>query len=250
MPAVVDTPVAYLFDEWTVERVRQARRQMNAEQIAQLVGTLEHLDRAIQSGNRAAVEMILRRCESGPVRACLTDLAAHHLGQLDPEDSGPVTAKPGTVHRRDRPYSELWAMVAPVDTWASSGYRHVKIDDDCFYGINQHRHSHEPVGLLWRHNSAPIALSRRWRVSDSGNLHGEFWLPNTREAQLVAQAAADRIVYPSVGVRFESDWIHPTADEWDPYDDTLDVCVHRWAEVREVSLTDRPLFPTAIEHVW
>jgi hypothetical protein len=251
MPAVLaDTPVANLLDEWTVERVRAARRQATDAELCELVGRLEYLDRAIVADNRAAIENIIMRSTPGPVRRCLADLAAHHLA-LSPIDlwAGPA-AKPDKTQRRDRPYTELAAMVAPVDTWASTGYRHLTIDADAFAGINQNRRSHEPVGLLWRHRSAPIGLSRHWRVDDNGNLHGEFWMPNTREAQLVAAAAADRLIYPSVGVRFESDWVHPLPDEWDPYDGTLDVCVHRWAQVAEVSMTPNPQLPTNIEHVW
>ena len=87
-------------------------------------------------------------------------------------------------------------------------------------------------------------------MDDSGSLHGEFWLPAIREAQLVAQAARDRIVYPSVGVRFDSTWVHPDPDEWDPYTGVLDWCTHTDATVEEVSLTPSPQLPTVIESVY
>jgi hypothetical protein len=77
-------------------------------------------------------------------------------------------------------------------------------------------------------------------------LPGEFWLTNTREAQ----AAADGIVAPSIGVHYMRDRSHPDPDEWHPYPGVLDWCWHMWANVEEVSLTPTPQFPTTINHVW
>jgi hypothetical protein len=249
---VADRPtVAYLFgDDWSVERVRAARRQLSERDVRRLVAGLEDLDRAVADGNHLAVDAIVRRCPYGPVRDCLADLARHHLdGVAGSEQNRSLPTSAGRTTRRARLYRELHALCAPVDVWASTGYRHLMIDSDAFHGIDTNRFPHEPVGLLWRHRSAPVGLSSKWTVNGDGSLSGEFWIPPTREAQLVAQAAADGIVAPSIGVRFTSDWIHPAPDEWDPYTGIVDWTIHRAATVEEVSLTPMPQLPTRIDSV-
>lgn len=253
---VLDIRVPGLFfDEWTVARVRQARHQLNDTGIAALVGWLEHLDRAVSDGNLAGAERIIARCPPGRARDCLAAVAGHHLRGRQYQQittSGPQSRLSTAVPtpRRSRPYTELRAMCAPTDVWANTGQRWLVIDPDCFAGTNTRRFAgHRPVGLQWRHGGKVIGLSRQWSLDNSGALHGEFWLPPTTEAQMVAQAAADRLVAPSIGVRFESDWTHPSPDEWDPHGPCLDVCRHIGATVEEVSLTPTPQLPTAIEWV-
>ena len=78
-----DSRVSPLFDEATVARVRRCRYAIKDDrEIGRLVLNLEHLDRAVGEGNRAAAEAIIRRSPPGCVRDCLADIVDHHFGNL------------------------------------------------------------------------------------------------------------------------------------------------------------------------
>jgi hypothetical protein len=252
LATVADHQPAQLFDlPGAVELVRRCLALIRDDDRPLLYERLEAFERALGFGEPALVDRVVSRALPGPIMDCLAQLAARHVPSRTLDSAAPAPPPLRTPRQR---YQELRALVCPVDAWASTGLRWVSADPDCFYvyGNDTDHWRHRPVPLNWRHvrDGQPIGLSRRWWLEDDGALCARFEFASYPAAQVAADLASARLVAPSIGVRFESDWSHVDPSDWDPYTGTLDLCRHRYASVEEVSLTPHPFLPTKVTAVW
>jgi phage head maturation protease len=250
VPTLVDHGVSPIVDSFVLETVRNARRMLTEDDLPKLINLLERIDNALSLGSRVICDRVVAAAPDGPIRRCLAAIVRHHAPVAERSTLG----RTGTLHTSStrRPYESLSGMCAPVNEWANSGWRWQSIDPDCFAFIDTRRFGHEPVSLLWQHRSGttPLGLSRKWSVADDGALSGEFYVPAYPIAQMAAAMAKEGGLGLSVGVRFDSDWIHPDPSDWDPRTGTVDVCTHMNATVEEVSLTPTPMYDTTIDSVY
>jgi hypothetical protein len=138
-------------------------------------------------------------------------------------------------------------MCCPDNNWASTGLRWLGVDADCFGLVDTDRRGHYPVALQWRDRGGhAIGMSRKWTLDDDGSLLGEFFVPPDPVAQVAAELAAHKRVAPSIGFRFEADWVFIDPADWDPVAGRLDICRFVDADLQEVSLTPSPQLATSI----